>query len=238
MELALRRSYGYAYGMRGLGDTGCDDQTIPDPLTGQCGDGTYPTSIPTASLVTDESGNQCLASLFVNGECPASAVAGATSATVTPISTPISTTLTTTPTTAAALCPDGSPPWSDGSCVTCSDGSVPWSDGSCGAAPATAGAVSANSVAAIAAALAKAVTPTAAKIAGGVPTCPAGYVYGAAGQSVTIAPGVSTVGTGKCLPSTAVVGASIIAGVSNTTLAIGVVVFLTFLMAMGSKGKR
>lgn len=238
MELALRRSWGYAFspslnyqpGMQGLGDTICDD-------FGDCYDSSTPdTPLPAVST----SGGSTYSQLITQGVSPADAYAydpaGAiASGYIPPVST-VSTPVSTAP--LVANCPDGTPPWSDGSCVTCSDGSVPWSDGSCGAAPATAGAVSANSVAAIAAALAKAVAATAPKVAGGVPTCPAGYVYGAAGQSVTIAPGVSTVGTGKCLPSTAAASTSIIAGVSNTNLAIAVAIILTIAMASGSKGKR
>lgn len=214
MELALRRSFGYAFapplnrGIRGLGD---------------CGDGSDPVYDLTCA----------------NSVVP-----------VEPISSPIPTTLTlptstgsstTTlsypgmpglPSSTTGMCPDGSPPWSDGSCVTCPDGSVPWSDGSCGSTPTTPGATPltavASAAATLAAAVAKAVNPTA-----GTTSCPAGYVYGAPGQSVTISPGVATVGTGKCLPSTAT-GTPLIAGVSNTTLAIAAFAFVA-LMMMGKK---
>jgi hypothetical protein len=93
----------------------------------------------------------------------------------------------------------------------------------------TAGTITA--AAQIATALSRAISPTAGMF-GGTTSCPAGYVYGVPGASVQIAPGVATVGTGKCLPSTVPTG--VIPGVSNTTLGIAAVVFFA-LMMMGKK---
>jgi hypothetical protein len=109
-------------------------------------------------------------------------------------------------------------------------GYIPGSATSPSTSTSTAGAITAASQ--IAAALSRALAPTPG-IFGGTPTsCPAGYVYGAPGASVAIAPGVATVGTGKCLPST--VPAGIIPGVSNTTLGIAVFAVIV-LMMMGKK---
>lgn len=94
----------------------------------------------------------------------------------------------------------------------------------------TAGAITA--AAQIATALSRAIAPTAGMF-GGTTSCPAGYVYGAPGASVQIAPGVATVGTGKCLPSTVPTG--VIPGVSNTTLAYVVALAFLGLMLMGKK---
>jgi hypothetical protein len=80
MQLALRRAYGYAFapplnhwGMQGLGQSGevpVEIATLPagtivneDPVVIT----PTPTSDP---LLTDESGVNCLASMFVNGQCP------------------------------------------------------------------------------------------------------------------------------------------------------------------------
>jgi hypothetical protein len=82
MQLALRRAYGYAFapplnrwGMQGLGQSGevpTEIATLPagtivneDPVV-------TPTPIvtPIDPLLTDESGVNCLASMFVNGQCP------------------------------------------------------------------------------------------------------------------------------------------------------------------------
>ncbi len=202
MQLALRRAYGFG----GLGF--CDPTTDPTCTSGvaeSINTDPVPASDP---LLTDESGNFCLASMFVNGQCPQSVQP--------PIGSPV---VVSSPIGSSLTCPDGSPRFSDGTCTETS--STP------GITP---GAVTA--AAQIAAALTRALNPTSG-IFGGAPTsCPTGYVYGAPGQSVTIAPGVATVGTGKCLPSTVPTG--IVPGVSNTTLGIAVVAVL-FLFMMGKK---
>lgn len=61
---------------------------------------------------------------------------------------------------------------------------------------------SANTAAQLAGALARAIAPNP-----GTTTCPPGYVYGAPGQSVQLAPGMSTVGTGRCVPISGLPGA-------------------------------
>jgi hypothetical protein len=241
MQVTLRRAYGYAYGppyrfrgLRGLGDT-CDDGSTASG--GICDDGSLPIGI-------------------ITGNDPGIAPV--------PIIMPNPTTL---------LCPDGSAPFSDGTCTetpsmplgaTVVDSSgITWhcdSKGNCcdptnnciqGAPTPSAtsastaaqvnalakasqgvyGAASAATVAAqVAAAIAKAVAPLTGT------TCPAGYVYGAPGQSVQLGPGVATVGAGKCIPMIGAAGSpSLIPGVSNTTLGIAaVVVFALFMMG----GKR
>ena len=213
-ESPLYRRWFSGAGQRGGGFAGIGLYSGFSGLGQLCADGSEP--------YQGDAGLEC-----DDGSTPGSYIASELPTTTTPITTPItpialipsptSTTLTQTPTTQAALCPDGSPPWSDGSCVTCPDGSVPWSDGSCGSTPATPNAVPVNAAAQLAAALAKALAPTPSPIAGGVPSCPAGYVYGAPGASVVLSPGVATVGTGKCLPSTAA-GSSLISGVTNAQL--------------------
>src|SRR5271163_1246559 len=135
-----RCGIGMFNGFSGLGQL-CADGNEPSADDGTCADGSAPGSYVASELPTTTT--------------PTPGI----STPITLIPSPTRTTLTTTPTTQAALCPDGSQPWSDGSCVTCPDGSVPWSDGSCGTTPATAGAVPANAAAQIVAALAKALAP-------------------------------------------------------------------------------
>lgn len=230
-------------GFSGLGQM-CADGSYPQD-DGTCADGSSPT------YETDQYGATCQVTSMVGGNCPGSAP-------VTPVTSPIPTTLPTDtgsttlsypgmpalPSSTTGLCPDGSPPWDDGSCVTCSDGSVPWSDGSCGPAPLASGAVkltpgtaspAAAAAAVIAAALSKAIAPTVG--AGGVTSCPAGYIYGAPGASVQLSPGVSTVGTGKCLP---VASTSIIPGITNSSLVtFGVILVGSFIFVqLVSRKKR
>lgn len=232
MQLALRRAYGYAYnpfrGMRGLGAT--------------CGDGTADGEAACFGVVTSND----------------------------PVPT------VTVPNPGSLLCPDGSPPFSDGTCtetpastgvnpiqVTDSSGVV-WtcdSSGRCmdpygnaqigppttnnpiqaaaaaqvaaragsGYGAASAATQAAQLAAAVSNAVARAIAPTSGTI------CPPGYIYGTPGQSVTVAPGAATVGTGKCLPVSGGVGTGqLISGVSNTSL--GLIALAVFaLMMMGSK---
>src|SRR6266403_1112614 len=76
MQLALRRGFGYAFdpgrGMRGLGQSGEVD-TEGTGLPGGVVVSDDPIVSPSDPLLTDESGHFCLASMFVNGQCPQSA---------------------------------------------------------------------------------------------------------------------------------------------------------------------
>jgi hypothetical protein len=125
----------------------------------------------------------------------------------------------TVPNSGSLFCPDGSPVFSDGSCTETS------------APSGSAGSIAA--AAQVAAALSKAITPIIS--ATGVPSCPAGYAYGAAGQSVQIAPGVATVGAGRCLPVSGIGTGQLISGVSNSTLGIAAIAFLALMMFSGGR---
>ena len=229
MELALRRAWGYAFapslnyqpGMQGLGD----DTLYSDLIAA----GVDPTDAA-AYQTTPASDTTLYDQLIAQGVNPTDAAAYLT---VAPLTSVLPTTLTpsgTVPTVSSPVGTTLSP-------TLCSDGSAPFSDGSCTQTAAPAGSQgNIAALAQVAAALTKAVAPTVSAV-GGIPTCPAGFVYGAPGASVSISPGVSTVGTGKCLPSTTTtgLGASLIAGLSNTTLLVGVLVFAAVMMATGSK---
>jgi hypothetical protein len=216
-------------GFSGLGQM-CSDGSYPQS-DGTCEDGSSPT------YEADQYGATCQVASMIGGNCPGSAPVGTTPtpsgtvlSTTPPIAlvpSPVPTTLTTTSPMVAAggLCPDGSTPFSDGSCAETS-------------APAGSQGNTA-ALAQVAAALAKAVNPTAPAIAGGAVTCPAGYIYGAPGVSVQLSPGVATVGTGKCLP---VSSASIIPGITNAQLTsyavLGGAVLLGVLMISSLAGKK
>lgn len=196
MQLALRRGYGYAFdprrGMRGLGDDTFGEVTSTDPVP--------ITPVP----------------VFV------------------PNPTTLDVPTVTVPNPSTLTPPSGSFDWSGPPQGICPDGSAPFSDGSCVETSAPSG--SAGSIAAaaqVAAALTKAIAPIMS--ATGVPSCPAGYSYGAAGQSVQIAPGVATVGAGKCLPVTGLATGQLISGISNGTLAIVGIGFLALMMLGGRR---
>lgn len=131
-----------------------------------------------------------------------------------------------TPLTPGNLCPDGSAPFSDGSCAETS-GAPSASDTA---------RIAAAAAAQISAALSRAVAPGAGN------SCPAGFVYGAPGQSVQLAPGVATIGAGKCLPVTSGVSGQWISGVQNSTLVMivgGVAIAVLLISSLsGGKGRR
>jgi hypothetical protein len=78
MQLTLRRGFGYAFdpgrGMRGMGDLQSDLIAAGvDPADAALyAVSSSPTEgiAPSDPLITDESGVNCLASMFVNGQCP------------------------------------------------------------------------------------------------------------------------------------------------------------------------
>ncbi len=214
MQIALRRGFGYAFnpllGMRGLGDDITGLVTSTDPIP-------YDPSPIGSTLIVPYDPSPIGSTLTDPNVAALQACAADPNCSMPTGASPI----TGVPTSSTGLCTDGSPQFSDGSCAETS------------AAPGSAGATAA--AAQLAAALSRSIAPTTG-IFGGAPTsCPAGYVYGAPGASVQIAPGIATVGQGKCIPST--VSAGIIPGISNTTLGIAAVVFLG-LMMMSSGGKR
>ena len=210
MQLALRRAYGYAYnpllGMRGLGDM------VSDLIAA----GVNPTDAAAYASATSTDPIPLVAT-------PQSMYLQLVSQGVSPLDAQ-----QYDPTGAAAAGFDPSLYYAaPGSTIT-----PPTSAPSETTAPGSSVASAATAAAQIASALSRALAPTPG-IFGGAPTsCPTGYVYGAPGASVQIAPGVATVGAGKCLPSTVATG--IVPGVSNTTLGIAVVAVL-FLFMMGKK---
>ncbi len=104
------------------------------------------------------------------------------------------------------------------------------------ASAATIAAAAATQAAQIAAALSKAVTPSAGN------TCPTGYVFGAVGQSIQIAPGVSTVGTGKCVPISGTPAGQWVSFATNTQIMVfaGVIIAALVVVPMlsGGGGRR
>jgi hypothetical protein len=177
--------------MRGLGQSGeVDTEGIGLPGGVVVSEDPIPT--PSDPLLTDESGNFCLASMFVNGQCPQSADPSLLFGMgPTPSTTPL-----------PALTP--------------AELSAEQSRASAWLATIP-GALSTASKIGL----------TAAQIAAGVQsgglkpssTCPSGYMIA---------------GSAQCAVGASTAGAPLIAGVSNTTLAIGALVFFAFMMM----GKR
>jgi hypothetical protein len=208
VQLALRRGFGYAYdpfrGMRGLGDDVTGLVTGNDPIPFDPSPiGTTLTVPYDPSAIGTTLTDPTVAALQACAADPNCSMPSG----ISPV--------TGAPMVSTGLCADGSPMFADGSCAETS------------AAPGSAGATAA--AAQLAAALARSMAPTTGIFGGAATSCPSGYVYGAPGASVQIAPGIATVGTGKCIPST-VAAAGIIPGVSNTTLAIAAVAFLALMM--------
>jgi hypothetical protein len=208
MQLSLRRGFGYAYdpfrGMRGLGD---DTTTLAiDPSGGYVG---APIGVVTS---TDPVPGSTYDQLIAQGVTPADAYqydpAGAIAAGVDPSTLFPITSGVVTP--GAALTP-AQLAAQQGQAQAWLLQNVP---------PTPSGLTQAQQLASLAL--------TAAQIASGVSAgtvqststsaCPSGYKYAA----------------GPCVPSPGLLGAPLIAGVSNTTLAIGAVIFLA-LMMMGGK---
>jgi hypothetical protein len=202
MQLALRRGYGYSFdpfrGMRGLGDDTLDPSGFTDAPTGiVTGSDPIATGDP---LLTDESGNNCLASMFVNGQCPQSAdpsilfgMGPTPNTTPGPVLTPAQ--LAQQQASASAWLLQNVP-------VTPS------------------GLTQAQQLATLGLTAAQIASGLTAGTVRTVPTssCASGYQYSA----------------GPCVPGSGLLGTPLIAGVSNTTLAIGAVIFLA-LMMMGGK---
>jgi hypothetical protein len=240
MELALRRSYGYAFapplnrwGMQGLGQL-CSDGSDPGD-DGACPDGDAPT------FETDQYGATCQVASMVGGNCPGSAP-------VSTVSSPTGTALTSTPTTAAAnsylIVDSTGVTWtcdSNGNCcnpsMICQQGPptiLTTAPPNATAAQNASSAASNQSTAALVAALA-----TAAAAAGKSVVGAAGSIQCSAGVAVpagTKCPGAT--GTSVCPAGSTLIGttcsASIIPGLSNSTLMIGAVVVLAVMM-MGKK---
>lgn len=251
MELALRRSYGFAFapplnrwGLRGLGD--CDASDV-DPETGLCLDGSV-YSGGAGGLVTDESGNTCAASAFVNGQCPASLVAStvagagasAGSSSGSPTSSaPLVSTYQITDATGVIWNCD-----TNGNCcnpsMTCQQGPptiVTTIPPNATAAQNASGSTANQSTAALVAALATAAA-AAGKAVVGVPgsiQCSAGVAV-PAGTKCPGATGTSVCPAGSTLSGTTC-SASIIPGLSNSTLMIGVVIFAAVMLMSGKKGR-
>jgi hypothetical protein len=244
MEVALRRSYGFAFspplnrwGMQGLGQT--------------CGDGTAEgealcfapaVAVSTDPNPVDTSSGSLYSQLIAAGVNPVDAEAYLTTGQLPAGSTgPVAAALTVVDSSGITWhcdangnccdpslnCQVGPPTTNTAAQASVASQVAALAKVSQGVYGAASAATIATQAAQIAAAVARAVAPTP-----GTSNCPAGYVYGAPGASVSIAPGIVTAGTGKCLPST--VSAGILPGVSNSTLAIGVAA-VVLLMLMGKR---
>jgi hypothetical protein len=197
MQLALRRNYGFA----GLGDDTLDPSGFTDAPVGTI---VSSDPIPTDPLLTDESGTNCLASMFVNGQCPGSSDPS--------LLFGMGPTPNTTP--GAVLTP--------AQLAQQQAQAQAWLLQNVPTAPS--GVSQAQQLATLGLTAAQIATGLTAGTVRTVPTssCSSGYQYSA----------------GPCVPGSGLFGAPLIAGVSNTTLAIGAVLFVALMMMGGGGGRR